>query len=140
MDFRLELVLLPVADVDRAKAFYERVGFHCDVDHRAGDDFRVVQFTPPGSSCSVSFGVGVTDGMQPGSVRGLHLVVTDLAAAVAELRGRGVEVSNVRHMGSSGWQPGVDPAHRTYASFADFTDPDGNAWVLQEAGHPEAQP
>ena len=132
MDMKLEVVLVPVSDVDAAKAFYtEKAGFTLDVDHRAGDDFRVVQMTPPGSACSVTIGTGITDAT-PGSVRGLHLVVTDIVAAREELIGRGVGVSDVRHMGSNGWQPGVDPENRDYASFADFTDPDGNSWVLQE--------
>ena len=131
MDFKLELVLLPVADVDGAKDFYEKVGFTLDVDHRAGDQFRVVQFTPPGSACSVSFGIGMID-TAPGSVKGLHLVVTDIEAARADLVGRGVEVSEIRHMGAGGWEPGPDPEHRDYGSFADFADPDGNTWVLQE--------
>ena len=135
MDFRLQLVLLPVADVERAKAFYvDACGFVLDVDHSAGDSFRVVQVTPPGSSCSVSFGVGMVS-MSPGSVQGLHLVVTDIEAARSELVARGVEVSEIRHMTPSGWQPGVDPAHAAFNSFADFTDPDGNGWVLQEVAH-----
>jgi catechol 2,3-dioxygenase-like lactoylglutathione lyase family enzyme len=134
MDFALELVLLPVADVDRAKSFYaDQVGFAVHVDHTAGDEFRVVQLDPPGSSCSVAFGVGITDA-RPGSVRGLHLVVRDIEAARAELVGRGVEVSGIRHMSREGWQAGVDPAHTDYNSFADFADPDGNTWVLQERG------
>jgi catechol 2,3-dioxygenase-like lactoylglutathione lyase family enzyme len=135
MDYRLELVLLPVTDVDAAKAFYaERLGFAVHVDHKAGDDFRVVQMDPPGSACSVAFGVGITDA-RPGSVRGLHLVVADIEAAHAELTGRGVPVSDVRHMTATGWQPGADPEHSDYNSFADFPDPDGNTWVLQEKGH-----
>ena len=133
MDFKLELVLIPVADVDRAKAFYAQAGFSVDVDHRAGDDFRVVQVTPPGSSCSIAFGMGITP-VAPGTAKGLHLVVTDIEAARAELVERGIEVSEVRHM-ADGWTPGVDPAHTDYNSFADFSDPDGNAWVLQEVGH-----
>jgi catechol 2,3-dioxygenase-like lactoylglutathione lyase family enzyme len=134
MDYRLELVLLPVADVDRAKAFYtEQAGFTLDVDHRAGDDFRVVQLTPPGSACSVTIGTGILD-TPPGSVRGLHLVVADIEAARDDLRGRGVEVSDIRHMTPTGWQPGVDPERADYGSFADFADPDGNTWVLQERG------
>lgn len=134
MDFKLELVLLPVSDVDRAKAFYtEKVGFSLDVDHRSGEQFRVVQMTPPGSSCSISVGVGITDAT-PGGVRGTHLVVADIEAARGELIGRGVEVSEVRHMSASGWQPGVDRAHNDFNSFADFADPDGNTWVLQERG------
>ncbi len=140
MDMKLELVLIPVSDVDRAKAFYtEKAGFHLDVDHRAGDDFRVVQMTPSGSACSIAVGVGVTDAA-PGSVRGIHLVVTDIEAARHELVGRGVQVSDIRHMGPTGWTPGIDPDHHDYESFADFSDPDGNTWVLQERGHPAAQP
>ena len=136
MDYKLELVLLPVADVDRAKAFYaEKAGFNVDVDHCAGDDFRVVQCTPPGSACSVSFGIGIS-GATPGSVKGIHLVVTDIEAARAELVERGVEVSEIRHMGPGGWEPGPDPDHRDYGSFADFPDPDGNTWVLQERRGP----
>ncbi len=131
MDYKLELVLLPVADVDRAKAFYQGLGFHLDVDHRMGDEFRVVQFTPPGSSCSVSFGVGITT-TEPGSVQGLHLVVEDIAIARYELTKRGAEVSPIRHMTPEGWKDGVDPNRTRYNSFAHFTDPDGNGWVLQE--------
>ena len=131
-DLRLELVLLPVADVDRAKTFYvDACGFTLDVDHTAGESFRVVQVTPPGSACSVSFGVGLMS-TAPGSVAGLHLVVTDIEEARTELVGRGVDVSPIRHMTASGWQPGADPEHTAYNSFADFTDPDGNGWVLQE--------
>lgn len=132
MDFKLELVLLPVADVDRAKGFYQDgLGFRLDVDHRPNDQFRVVQLTPPGSGCSVGFGVGITDAA-PGSVIGTHLIVTDIAAARELLVGRGVEVSDVRHMTPEGWQPGVEANNAPYASFADFKDPDGNGWVLQE--------
>jgi catechol 2,3-dioxygenase-like lactoylglutathione lyase family enzyme len=135
MDFKLEAIILPVVDVDRAKAFYaDNAGFGLDVDHRAGDSFRVVQFTPPGSTCSIMFGIGVTDAV-PGSVKGLHLVVTDIEAARAELVGRGVEVTAVRHMSPDGWADGVDEQHTDYNSFAEFTDPDGNMWVLQERGH-----
>ncbi len=132
MDFKLELVLLPVSDVDRAKAFYtEKVGFDLDVDHQPSDEFRVVQMTPPGSACSVTIGVGITDA-EPGSSRGTHLVVSDIEAARTELVERGVDVSEIRHMGPDGWASGPDPEHRDYASFADFRDPDGNSWVLQE--------
>jgi catechol 2,3-dioxygenase-like lactoylglutathione lyase family enzyme len=133
VDMKLELVLLPVADVDRAKAFYvERAGFNLDVDHRAGDEFRVVQVTPPGSACSVSFGIGITD-TEPGSIRGLHLVVSDIEAARAELVGRGVEVAEITHFEGGKRMPGIDPDRRDYGSYADFSDPDGNTWVLQEA-------
>lgn len=134
MDYQLELVLVPVSDVDRAKAFYaEQVGFAVDVDHRAGDAFRVVQLTPPGSACSISVGVGITDAA-PGSLRGLHLVVKDIETARAELVGRGVGVGDIRHMTADGWRPGPDPERADYSSFADFSDPDGNTWVLQERG------
>ncbi|MEJ3653840.1 VOC family protein [Actinomycetes bacterium KLBMP 9759] len=136
MDLKLELVLLPVADVDRAKAFYEKAGFGLDVDHSAGESFRVVQLTPPGSACSITFGIGITDA-EPGSVRGTHLVVTDIEAARAELVERGLEIGAIRHMTSSGWVPGPDPARQDFNSFAEFADPDGNTWVLQERGYRE---
>ena len=141
MDLKLELVLIPVSDVDRAKAFYvDNAGFRLDVDHQPNDDFRVVQMTPPGSACSITIGIGITSA-PPGSYRGTHLVVTDIEAARAELVERGVEVSEIRHMGASGWEPGPDPAHRDYGSFADFSDPDGNTWVLQERrGEPAPRP
>ena len=133
MDFKLELVLIPVTDVDRAKQFYaEKCGFTVDVDHQPNDRFRVVQLTPPGSACSLTFGIGITDAA-PGSSSGTHLVVTDIEAARAELVGRGVEVSEIRHMTPDGWQPGADPERSDYNSFADFSDPDGNTWVLQES-------
>src|SRR5919206_4838558 len=106
---KLEVVLIPVADVDRAKAFYtEKVGFHLDVDHRASDQFRVVQMTPPGSACSVTVGSGITDAA-PGSVRGTHLIVADIEAARAELVGRGVAVSEVRHFAAGPGTAGADP-------------------------------
>jgi len=129
---KLELVLVPVSDVDRAKAFYQKAGFNLDVDHRAGDDFRVVQLTPPGSACSISIGTGLTKAAS-GSAQGMHLVVSDIEAARADLVERGVDVSEIRHMESGGWVPGPDPQRRDYGSFADFSDPDGNTWVLQEA-------
>jgi catechol 2,3-dioxygenase-like lactoylglutathione lyase family enzyme len=133
VDFKLELILVPVSDVDRAKAFYvERCAFTLDVDHQPNESFRVVQITPPGSACSLTIGVGITDAA-PGSYRGTHLVVSDIEAARAELAGRGVDVSEIRHMTATGWQPGPDPERRDYGSFADFSDPDGNTWVLQEA-------
>jgi len=132
MEYRLELVVLPVSDVDRAKTFYtERVGFNLDVDTSPAEGFRVVQLTPPGSACSITIGTGLTDS-PPGSYKGLHMIVNDIVAAREELVGRGVEVSEVRHMASGEWAPGPDPEHQDYASFADFPDPDGNVWVLQE--------
>jgi catechol 2,3-dioxygenase-like lactoylglutathione lyase family enzyme len=136
MDYKLELVLLPVSDVDRAKAFYtETLGWSLDVDHQPNEEFRVVQMTPPGSACSVTIGIGIIDA-EPGSYRGMHLVVTDIEAAHAELTERGVQVSDIRHMSPEGWKPGADPGHSDYNSFADFTDPDGNTWVLQERRDP----
>jgi catechol 2,3-dioxygenase-like lactoylglutathione lyase family enzyme len=136
VDLRLELVLIPVTEVDRAKAFYaERVGFRVDVDTSPVEGMRVVQLTPPGSACSITIGEGL--GLaEPGSVRGTHLVVSDIESARDELAGRGVEVSEVRHFSrdEGGWRPGPDPEHADYASFADFADPDGNTWVLQEVG------
>jgi catechol 2,3-dioxygenase-like lactoylglutathione lyase family enzyme len=137
VDMKLELILLPVTDVDRAKAFYvDKVGFALDVDHRASEKFRVVQMTPPGSACSITIGTGITEAA-PGSVWGIHLVVSDIEAARAELRGRGVDVSEVRHLESGGWVPGPHPQRGDYESFADFKDPDGNSWILQERGHKE---
>lgn len=132
MEFKLELIVLPVADVDRAKAFYvDQAGFRLDVDHRAGEEFRVVQLTPPGSACSISIGKGIARAA-PGSAEGLHLVVTDIEAAREELVGRGVAVGEIFHFGAAGRSPGLDPERRDYGSFATFDDPDGNGWLLQE--------
>jgi predicted enzyme related to lactoylglutathione lyase len=138
MEFKLELVLVPVTDVDRAKSFYvEQAGFGLDVDTPVGENMRVVQVTPPGSACSVGFGVGITTA-PPGSAQGLHLVVSDIVAARDGLVKRGVEVSEVRHMESGSWVPGPHPQRANYESFAEFADPDGNAWVLQEVHHAES--
>ncbi len=135
LTYRLQVVMMPVSDVDAAKRFYsEQLGFTVDVDHQPSSDFRVVQLTPPGSACSVTIGTGITDA-DPGSARGTHLVVTDIEGVHAELSRRGVQVGDIRHMTPEGWQPGADPAHTDYNSFADFADPDGNTWVLQEVGH-----
>jgi len=133
VDMKLEVVVIPVADVERAKRFYGGLGWRLDADFVVGDAFRVVQFTPPGSPCSIHFGTGVTPAV-PGSARGLYLVVSDIAAARAELVGRGVDVSEVFHRPGPGKPPvnGPDPARRSYASFASFSDPDGNGWLLQE--------
>ena len=137
MDWKLELVLVPVSDVDRAKTFYtEKAGFNLDVDHRTGDDFRVVQLTPPGSACSISIGKGITQAA-PGSVQGLHLVVSDIEAVRAELVDRGVDVSEVFHFESGKRVPGPDPQRRDYGSFLSFSDPDGNSWVVQEVRRSE---
>jgi catechol 2,3-dioxygenase-like lactoylglutathione lyase family enzyme len=138
MDFRLENVVLPVSDMDRAKAFYsEKAGFHVDVDHSAGEDFRVIQLTPPGSACSVTL---MRNDSAPGSVQGLHLVVSDIDAARAELAGRGVEVGEVFHFDEGGQAAGPDPARSSYNSFLAFSDPDGNGWMVQEVRPPEAAP
>jgi catechol 2,3-dioxygenase-like lactoylglutathione lyase family enzyme len=132
VEWKLELVLLPVADVDRAKAFYtDQVGFNLDVDTSPGEGFRVVQMTPPGSACSVTIGTGITSAA-PGSVKGLHLVVSDIEAARAELVARGVQVSEAFHFEQGERRPGADPQHRSYNSFLHFDDPDGNSWVVQE--------
>jgi predicted enzyme related to lactoylglutathione lyase len=134
MDMKLELVVIPVGDVDRAKTFYtEKVGFNEDVDVSPSDEMRVVQLTPPGSACSIGIGTGITDAT-PGSVRGLHLVVSDIEATRAELVERGVDVSEIRHFESGTWVQGPDPERRDYSSYADLSDPDGNTWVLQEVG------
>ena len=132
MDYRLELVLIPVSDVDRAKKFYlEQAGFVPIVDTPIGEGQRVVQVVPPGSECAIGFGTGITSAA-PGSAQGLHLVVSDIVAARAELVGRGVAVSEVRHLESGAWVDGPHPQRSNYESFADFADPDGNVWVLQE--------
>ena len=131
MDWKLEVILIPVSDVDRAKAFYtERLGFRLDVDHRAGDAFRVVQMTPPGSACSISIGIGITEA-EPGSVRGTHLIVSDILAAHAHLVENGVEPSEIQHFEDGVPVPGPDPEERDYGSFIFFGDPDGNTWTVQ---------
>jgi catechol 2,3-dioxygenase-like lactoylglutathione lyase family enzyme len=132
MDYKLELVLIPVSDVDRAKEFYlEQAGFVPIVDTPIGDGKRVVQVVPPGSACAIGFGTGITSAA-PGSAQGLHLVVSDIVAARTELVERGVAVSQVRHLESGSWVDGPHPQRSNYESFADFTDPDGNVWLLQE--------
>ena len=135
MDFKLELVVLPVSDVDRAKAFYvDKMGFNVDVDHRASDTFRVVQLTPPGSACSITIGTGVTK-VAPGTYQGLHLVVTDIEAARAWLVERGVDASQPFHFGPEGQTPGLAPNRGDYETFVSVSDPDGNGWLVQEVGH-----
>jgi len=135
MDWKLELVIVPVSDVDRAKAFYsDKLRFNVDVDHQAGDSFRVVQLTPPGSACSISIGFGITQAV-PGSVQGLHLVVTDIEAAHAELAERGVAIGEIFHFEEGKQMPGPDPQRQDYGSFLSFSDPDGNSWVVQEVKH-----
>jgi catechol 2,3-dioxygenase-like lactoylglutathione lyase family enzyme len=144
VDMKLEIVVIPVSDVDRAKEFYERLGWRLDADFDNGKDFRVIQFTPPGSGCSVIFGKSVT-ASAPGSAQGLYLIVSDIEAAREELLGRGIEISEVFHDAGGVYagtdEPylfgklrarGPDPEHRSYRSFASFHDPDGNGWLFQE--------
>jgi catechol 2,3-dioxygenase-like lactoylglutathione lyase family enzyme len=140
VDMKFEVVVIPVADVDRAKAFYTTLGWRLDADFPFDNGFRVVQFTPPGSGCSVQFGTNMTTAA-PGSAQGLYLIVSDVEAARKELIARGVEVSEVFHTSkpgaqfrpeSSGRVSGPDPNHRSYFSFATFSDPDGNTWLFQE--------
>jgi len=136
----VEVVTLPVSDLERALRFYvDQVGFALDVDYSPNNAFRVVQLTPPGSSCSIQIGRGLTDA-PAGSLRKVYLVVTDLETARSRLLERGVDVGEIRHkipVGAwdGGFAPGLDPARGDYASFADFSDPDGNSWVLQERGY-----
>jgi catechol 2,3-dioxygenase-like lactoylglutathione lyase family enzyme len=138
-DLPVEVITLPVSDVDRALRFYaDQVGFGLDVDYAPRSGFRVVQLTPPGSSCSIQLGTGVTDAA-PGSAHHTYLVVNDLETVRADLVERGLKVSAIRHktpIGAwdGGFAPGLDPDRGDYASFADFADPDGNTWVLQERG------
>ena len=130
VDMKLEVVTLPVSDVDRAKRFYQSLGWRLDADIVVGDNFRVVQFTPTHSACSIAFGKGITTG-EPGSVQRLILAVYDIDAARADLISRGAEVSEVFHL-AGGRVPGPDPQGRSYQTYAAFSDPDGNGWLLQE--------
>ena len=130
MDFKLELVIVPVSDVDRAKAFYlDNVGFTLDVDHRAGEDFRIVQLTPPGSACSITL---MKNADAAGSVQGLHLIVSDIEAAHALLASRGAPVSAIFHFEAGTQVPGPDPQRSNHGSFFAFRDPDGTGWLVQE--------
>lgn len=138
VDQKLEVVILPVADVDRTKRFYEGLGWRLDADFTDGKDWRALQLTPPGSPCSILFGKGVT-AAAPGSLQGTFLAVSDIDAARADLIGRGVTVSDVFHFdgglhvhGTDGRAPGRDPQDRSYLTWAEFRDPDGNTWLLQE--------
>jgi catechol 2,3-dioxygenase-like lactoylglutathione lyase family enzyme len=144
VDMKFEIVVIPVSDVDRAKEFYARLGWRLDADFDNGKDFRVVQFTPPGSGCSIIFGKNVT-GATPGSAQGLYLIVDDIEAACKNLLRRGVQISEVFHGGDNVFSGsddpylfgrirvnGPDPAHSSYRSFASFIDPDGNGWLFQE--------
>jgi catechol 2,3-dioxygenase-like lactoylglutathione lyase family enzyme len=142
MDMKLEVLVVPVSDVDRAKRFYEKLGFRLDIDYVANKDYRIIQFTPPGSEASIIFGKGITSA-QPGAIDGLVLAVYDIDAARGELRAHGVEVGEVFHDAGGGLAggfhagpearaPGPDPQGRSYGSYASFSDPDGNGWLLQE--------
>ena len=141
MDMKLEVVVIPVSDVDRAKEFYAGLGWRVDADHAAGDGFRIVQLTPPGSECSIQFGTGIT-AAAPGSAQDLYLIVSGIEAARAELAAHGAEVSEVFHEGAPGARfqhdgpdgrvGGPAPGHASYGSFVSFSDPDGNGWLLQE--------
>jgi catechol 2,3-dioxygenase-like lactoylglutathione lyase family enzyme len=129
-EVRLEVVTVPVSDIDRAKAFYESLGWKLDIDIEPGEGVRIVQFTPPGSGCSISFGKGITPA-EPGSFQGSELAVYDIDAAREDLIGRGIEVSELYHL-DGGPVPGPDPERQSYRTFASFKDPDGNTWQLQE--------
>jgi catechol 2,3-dioxygenase-like lactoylglutathione lyase family enzyme len=138
-DMKLEVLTVPVSDVDRAKSFYQGLGFRLDIDYLGDEGFRVVQLTPPGSECSIIIGDRITSA-DPGSAQGLHLVVYDIAAARADLVERGVDVGELfhdaggvfHHAGTEGRVSGADPERNDYGSFASFSDPDGNGWLLQE--------
>jgi catechol 2,3-dioxygenase-like lactoylglutathione lyase family enzyme len=139
IDMKLEVVVIPVSDVDRAKRFYSGLGWRLDLDYTAGDDYRVIQFTPPGSGCSIIFGRSVT-AAAPGSAKGLHLIVSNILAAREELLRRGIAISEPFHDAGGIFHhasvrdliSGPNPERKSYASFASFSDPDGNGWVLQE--------
>ena len=145
MNLKLEVVVVPVSDVDRAKKFYqEALGFRVDVDHRAPvyeqalgfrhrseASYRIVQLTPPGSECSIQIGTGITR-VKPGTYQGMYLISSDIEATRAELVDRGVDVSEPFHFGSEGQTPGLDPGRADYNSFISFSDPDGNGWLIQE--------
>jgi predicted enzyme related to lactoylglutathione lyase len=133
LEERFEAIPIPVADIDRAKQFYEQLGWRLDVDFKVpGGHFRIVQFTPPGSPCSIQFGSSATTA-EPGSLQGMLIAVKDVEAARADIAGRGISIGEVYHRPlGKGPEPGPDPDHRSYSSFADFSDPDGNGWRLQE--------
>ncbi|HVJ33213.1 MAG TPA: VOC family protein [Terriglobia bacterium] len=139
VDMNIEVIVIPVSDVDRAKRFYGDLGWRLDIDYVKGEDYRVIQFTPPGSGCSIIFGKNVTLA-EPGSMQGLHLIVSDIDAACKDLRQRGIEISApfhdvggiFHHAGTTGIATGPNAQRKSYASYASFSDPDGNGWVLQE--------
>ena len=132
MKYRLEMFVVPVSDVDRAKAFYsEKLGFNVDVDFSPNEAFRVVQLTPQGSECSITIGTGLAKST-PGSYEGMHLIVSDIEAAKADLSGRGVDVGEPFHFGEAGQAPGLHPDRVDYGTYLTFQDPDGNTWLVQE--------
>jgi predicted enzyme related to lactoylglutathione lyase len=130
MDYRIEAITLPVSDVDRAKAFYEQAGWNLDLDTETGG-MRIVQFTPAGSACSITFGTGMPQS-EPGSYVNTYLVVTDIVAAHQDLKEKGIPISDIYHFTEQGQTPGPDPNHGDYGSYANFADPDGNQWLVQE--------
>ena len=132
MKYRLEMLVVPVSDVDRSKAFYsEKLGFNVDVDFSANEQFRVVQLTPPGSECSITIGTGLTKS-SPGSYEGMHLIVSDIEAAQKDLASRGVDAGEPFHFGEAGQAPGLHPDRPDYGTYLTFQDPDGNTWLVQE--------
>ena len=132
MKYRLEVFVVPVSDVDRAKAFYsEKLGFNVDVDFSPSQSFRVVQLTPPGSECSITIGTGLTKST-PGSYEGMHLIVDDIEAAQKDLSGRGVDIGEPFHFGEAGQASGLHPDRADYGTYLTFQDPDGNTWLVQE--------
>ena len=131
MNYRIEAITLPVADVDRARDFYVQAGWNLDLDTEIGPGMRVVQLTPEGSGCSITFGTGFPQA-EPGSYVNTYLVVSDIEVAQRELKERGIPISDVWHWGEAGQTPGVDPKRGDYGSYADFADPDGNTWLVQE--------
>ena len=136
MDWKLEVVIAPVSDVERARAFYvDTLGFRLDTDFAPNENFRVIQVTPPGSACSVVFGTGLGGGVAPGSLKGAHLVVDDIEVAHAHLIERGVENTGPVHFADGAQTPGVEPDRADYGTFIYFDDPDGNTWAVQEVRH-----
>jgi catechol 2,3-dioxygenase-like lactoylglutathione lyase family enzyme len=131
MNYRIEAITLPVSDVDRARAFYEQAGFHLDLDTEVAPGMRVVQLTPVGSDCSITFGTGMPQS-EPGSYVNTYLVVADIEPAHRDLRDRGIPISDIFHFGEQGQTPGPSPSRGEYESYATFSDPDGNSWLLQE--------
>ncbi len=137
MDWKIEVIVVPVTDIDRAKAFYsEQLGFHVDVDDSPSPDVRIVQMTPPGSGCSVTIGRGMGVNMEPGTLKGVQMCVADIEAAHGELTGRGVDISPIRHVGPDGWEDGKGG---DWNAFFFFDDPDGNSWAVQESPTMRAQ-